>query len=470
MRTLVVPVDGSENSITAAHYAADLALAIDADIHLLHVVQIVTTPSIMPAGYMIEDMEKAGATLLERISADLKERTHGQADVKILLEVGNIESKITDTCRRIRPFAVVMGAPGNSFSGVLSGSPAVNAARRLPRPVLVIPGGAAFRRIRTVVLACQVKDIAGEIPLTAAFLLQLKELFDSRFDILHVETDTDTKEGLQSFGLYRWQRALEAANPALHFVHSASVSEGVDKYLAENNADWLMLFPKKHSLLEFHKSRSKQLILHLSDSRDQPLRRSPHRTRGRNTAGRAQYLNHLNVPYGRHRFRSSRQRQDLVRQSTRRPHKGPIHRLRYAAHIDDPRYRIHTGRKTVVYSEMLRKTLDAIHRENADVVLDGTFYQTAIRRRFKAGLEDETPLYFIEITADQELIRQRLQRPREDSRADARVYEQLAAGWQPEEEEHLILESRQNNLGDMLRQAMHHLNIVFDQKQNPCEK
>jgi len=262
MRTLVVPVDGSENSINAAHYAADMALAIEADIQLLHVVQIFVTPSIVPMGYMVEDMEKAGGTLLETLSSDLKQRTHGQTTINTLLEVGSVELKIDAVCRRIRPFAVVMGAPEGSYTRALTGSPAVNAARRLPYPVLVIPPGAAFRRVRTVVLACHAKDLEGEIPLTASFLQQLKQLFDARFDIVHIEVDTDAKEGLQSFGLYRWKKALEQVNPGLHFVHSATVPEGVDKYLAENSADWLMLFPEKHNLLEFHKSRSKSLILH----------------------------------------------------------------------------------------------------------------------------------------------------------------------------------------------------------------
>jgi len=126
--------------------------------------------------------------------------------------------------------------------------------------------------------------------------------------------------------------------------------------------------------------------------------------------------------------------------------------------------------KTAVYSEMLRRTQDLILRENADVVLDGTFSQTASRRLFRSALETDTPLFFVEITADDELIRQRLQHPREDSNAGVEVYEQLAADWQPENDEHLVLRSGQDNLEDMLRQAMHHLNIIYDKNQNPCER
>jgi hypothetical protein len=45
-------------------------------------------------------------------------------------------------------------------------------------------------------------------------------------------------------------------------VHGSNVLEAVDKYLKEHDSDWLMVFPEKHGLLEFHTSRSKALILH----------------------------------------------------------------------------------------------------------------------------------------------------------------------------------------------------------------
>ena len=261
MTTLVVPVDGSENSVNAAHYAADMALAIDADIHLLHVVKIIFTPSVIPTGYVFEEMENAGTTLLQKLSADLKERTRGQVTITTLLETGGVEFQIDAVCRRIHPFAVVMGAPEGSFTRAISGSPVLDAARRLPYPVLVIPPGASFRRIHTIVMACLAKDITGEIPLTVSFLRRLKELFDSTFDIIHIETDTERNEGMQSFGLYRWRRALEEISPALHFLPGTTVPKEVERYLAESQADWLMVFPQKHGLLEFHKSRSNPLIL-----------------------------------------------------------------------------------------------------------------------------------------------------------------------------------------------------------------
>jgi nucleotide-binding universal stress UspA family protein len=94
MRTLVVPIDGSQNSIGAAHYAADMARAIDADLHILHVVSLIIMPEAAQAGYIFEDMEKAGSILLETLSNDLNRRTGGLVNVTTSLEIGNVELKI----------------------------------------------------------------------------------------------------------------------------------------------------------------------------------------------------------------------------------------------------------------------------------------------------------------------------------------------------------------------------------------
>ena len=239
-----------------------MALAIDADLYLLHIVRVIVTPEVAPAGYVFADMERAGRAMLEKLCKELQERTRGQVSILSLLEVGEVDFQIGEVCRRLQPFAVIMGAPEGSFARILYGSPALDAARRVPFPVLVIPPGAGFRRIRKVVMACEAKQVGGEMPVTARFLKELQDLFDCRFDLIHVGSGDEKKESKQVFELYRWQKALAVVDPQLHFLNERGVPQAVEKYLSEHDADWLMLFPEKHGLLEFHKSQSKSLLLH----------------------------------------------------------------------------------------------------------------------------------------------------------------------------------------------------------------
>lgn len=186
MRTLLVPVDNTDSSANAARYAADMALAIDGELHLLHVVRIPVMPAEAPVGYLFDQREKDGLALLKDLSKELTERTRGQVTIHTWQVTGGVEYQIAECSRKLRPFAVVMGAPRNSVWGAIGGSPAVDAARHLPYPVLVIPAGVAFRRIRRVVLAAEAEDIGSGLPVTVAFLRELRDLFGVHFDVVNV--------------------------------------------------------------------------------------------------------------------------------------------------------------------------------------------------------------------------------------------------------------------------------------------
>lgn len=232
MRLLLVPVDNTDNSANAARYAADMAVAIEGEIHLLHVVRIPVVPAEAPVGYVFDQLEKEGLALLESLSKELGERTRGQVTILTRQVIGGVEYQIADVSRQLRPFAVVMGAPSGSALGAIGGSPAVDAARHLPYPVLVIPAGAVFRRIRKIVMAAAGEDIGSGLPVTTAFLRQLRDLFGAHFEVVHIGGD------------------------------AKSIAEGVDEYIGRHEADWLMVFPKNHSWLEFHRSRSVGLLGH----------------------------------------------------------------------------------------------------------------------------------------------------------------------------------------------------------------
>jgi universal stress protein family protein len=45
-------------------------------------------------------------------------------------------------------------------------------------------------------------------------------------------------------------------------VLEGTVEEGITRYLKEQGVEWLMVFPRRHGLLEFHRSRSKPIVLH----------------------------------------------------------------------------------------------------------------------------------------------------------------------------------------------------------------
>jgi len=112
--------------------------------------------------------------------------------------------------------------------------------------------------------------------------------------------------------------------------------------------------------------------------------------------------------------------------------------------------------KLMVYEEMLARAVRAVH-EDRHVVLDATFYTNDVRTLFSTALQDLDKLSFIEVVADHRLIRERLRTEREDSDANYGVYMEIKEEWEPFSNPHLVLMSANDNIDNMLDEAVNYL-------------
>ena len=116
--------------------------------------------------------------------------------------------------------------------------------------------------------------------------------------------------------------------------------------------------------------------------------------------------------------------------------------------------------KLSVYDEMLSQMKEAI-KQNKTLVIDATFYKDAIRKEFI--VEGRGNILFIEVKAEQSLIKERLEKIRTDSEADFEVYRSIQSQFEPMKESHLILYSTDINITDMINKAMNYLNATDDE-------
>lgn len=107
--------------------------------------------------------------------------------------------------------------------------------------------------------------------------------------------------------------------------------------------------------------------------------------------------------------------------------------------------------KRDVYREMIRR---AGEHTNQSIVFDATFYRRDIRDMFVHAFPH---LIWIMVTADDDVVRARLARPRTDSEAGLRVHELIRSQWEPLEGEFLTLHSTSDNIDDMLDRAIQYL-------------
>lgn len=259
MKPLIVPTNFSASSVNAAKYAASMALMMNTDLYLVHVLQLPVSNAEVPLTEEIfNEMQQSAEEELENLKLELEAKTEGVINIFTNLEIGGVEHQLEEFCKRKTPFAVVMGIKKNSTERFLFGSNALFAIKHLHYPLLIIPEGASFHSIHKIVLACDLTDCDKTIPVD--YLRELQHVFHASLDVLNV--NTKKIEQLKSSNEFASLKdLLHDLYPTYHFNISNTVEEGINKFLEENNADLLLLLPKRHGAFEFHKSHTKKMAL-----------------------------------------------------------------------------------------------------------------------------------------------------------------------------------------------------------------
>ena len=112
--------------------------------------------------------------------------------------------------------------------------------------------------------------------------------------------------------------------------------------------------------------------------------------------------------------------------------------------------------KKVVYDTMLARTKEAI-AVGQNLVLDATFHKKETRDTFMKQLSDQGEVFYIGLHSPENTIKDRLKKSRPYSEADFEVYKLIQQQWEPFNEDHLVLESTNNNIEEMLLKAAQYL-------------
>jgi len=260
MKSIVVPIDFSTCASNAARYAADLALAIKADLHLVHVIQVpLTAAELSMTESVYRDMIEGANISLRKMQADLTKRTLQRIRIEILVDAGSVTNKVHDLCRRVDAYAIVLGVSGPGLEKFLAGSPVTSLLQHLECPVLIVPEAASFQQFRRILMAFDLDDVGSGLPNCLPLLKELREYFGSRVDIITVETRKVLTDEATCFESGGWKEQLKDLYPEVHYIRKSKEEDGILEYLGHHEADLVMVFPKKHSFFDFHISQSRRL-------------------------------------------------------------------------------------------------------------------------------------------------------------------------------------------------------------------
>jgi nucleotide-binding universal stress UspA family protein len=263
MKTIIIPTDFSPAATNAVNYGADMALAINASVLLLHVYNIPIALGDVPVALLsVEELKKAAEDNIARLKKDLEHITSGKLKIYTEARLGSVMDELEDVCKKIKPFAVVMGTTGASaVERTLFGSNTLTAIKHLTCPVICVPKGKEYGNgVRKIGLACDFREVVEKTPVTE--IKDFVKEFHAQLFVLNVDYDNrqfkpDTPE--QSVLLHT---ALEDVHPEYHFITHKDIEDGINEFAETHNLDLVIAIPKKHKLLDglFKKSSTRQLV------------------------------------------------------------------------------------------------------------------------------------------------------------------------------------------------------------------
>ena len=263
MKTIIVPTDFSPIAKNAMNFAADMATHINASLLLLHVYQVPVSMTDVPVVMIsTEELKKSSESKLQELKDALTHITSGKIKIYSEARLGDVSDELEDVCKRIQPFAVIMGTHGASgMERILFGSTTLTAIRHLKWPVIVVPPGKEYGTgIKKIGFACDFDKVVETTPID--FIKNMVKEFGAELHVLNVDHDgKHFKPGTPEESLML-HTLLQDLNPNYHFIDHVDIEDGINEFVEKNNIDLLITIPKKHKLLDslFKQSSTKQLV------------------------------------------------------------------------------------------------------------------------------------------------------------------------------------------------------------------
>lgn len=262
MKKILIATDFSPAAMNAAKYAADMALAIDAGLLLLHVYQAPVIYSEVPVAVNTEEMLSDANKEIIRIKNEISNQLNKKISIETEVREGVFFSELEKVCEKINPYTVVMGCQGTTAAErLILGGHAIHAAKYLNWPLITVPVNVKFSMIKKIGFACDFDNVIETVPVDE--IKNLMKDFKAELHILNTgkKTEFNPDTVFQSGML---QEMMEGVKPNYHFITNSNIDEGIIEFAEQNNIDLLIVLPKRHGFIDklIHKSHTKQLVLH----------------------------------------------------------------------------------------------------------------------------------------------------------------------------------------------------------------
>jgi len=242
MYKILVPVDFSEKSNYAVKMAAKIGKNIEAEIYLLHLVELPSGIVDMGAGsnFSIPESMMYLRKVKEKI-LDLKATYfHDDQIVRYSIKFKNPFEGITDYVKKINANLIVMGSKGVSdFEEMIIGSNTEKVVRTSTIPVIVVKADSKKFKFKKLVFASNYDD---ENKGAFVDFLNFAKQFKTEIHLLKINTASSfensfiTKEKIKNF-----IKDFDLPKNTIHIHNDESVVKGITNFSKEIEADLIAL-------------------------------------------------------------------------------------------------------------------------------------------------------------------------------------------------------------------------------------
>ncbi len=267
MKTILAPIDYSKVSDNALNYAADLAFQMKAKLVLFHLFAIPVPNGEMPFVIISDLHDKENKTRIKQAAARIQKRLKGGLVIQTEALAGfNVVEEILDQVKTQKADLIVMGLTGGTgtISKTLMGSTATSAIKKAACPVLIIPEKARFKKMNSMVLAC---DYSRPLPQKMKPLLTaFQQLQGGKLAVLNIVKPVEAMENERGEAYQAVRRSLSALKPEYFYEVSEKFDSEIIQFIGQKKADLLVMVPHKHNLLErlFRGSKTQHTAYHTS--------------------------------------------------------------------------------------------------------------------------------------------------------------------------------------------------------------
>ena len=251
MTTVIVPVDFSDTSLHAAHYAAQLLVGhYGVTILLYH-------------SYSKQSEAPEAEKNLLALKDDLMKQHIVKIDI-LAHQEDDFVAGLDRAARHRRADLVIMGITGRSaLAQVFFGSNTLKMAEMKACPVLIVPENAPFTPIEHVMLTSDFKNTLNTTP--SAPIKDFLSVFNPKLHIVNVDKDhyislTENYEAEKQ----ELKRMFAEYNPEFYFMRLFDVDEALNLFAEKMSIDLIIVIQKNHSFIEklLKGSRTKALTYH----------------------------------------------------------------------------------------------------------------------------------------------------------------------------------------------------------------